>query len=356
MSTVPPAPVRATVAIVTPVYNDWVSLDQLLAAIDTTLPAAEYRVDVFAVDDCSGTAPIPPALSGCIATVDVLRLAMNVGHQRAIAVGLVHAAGQGTEQGSGQGLGQGLGQGAHDIVVVMDADGEDTPAELKTLIEAFRRTPDRAIVAQRRKRSEALTFRIFYWLYRRAFRALTGQTIDFGNFSVLSPVHVERLVHNANIWNNLAATMVQARLALLRVPTARGKRYAGQSQMNLISLVTHGLGAISVFSDAVFVRILVFSSAMLAVALLATIGVVGVRLLSTLAVPGWTTNVLGFILLLCVQAVMLPIMITFLQLAGRASFQPGPREHARRLVERVTRLYGDGAPAASPAAGTETNA
>jgi hypothetical protein len=109
--------------------------------------------------------------------------------------------------------------------------------------------------------------------------------------------------------------------------------------MKLVSLVTHGLGAISVFTDAVFVRILLASAGIFALAILAVIVVVCIRLFTDLAIPGWATNVLGFAVLLSAQAVMLPIMIVFLQLSSRSSFQNIPSDHAARLVERQYELY-----------------
>jgi glycosyltransferase involved in cell wall biosynthesis len=314
---------RKQLLIVTPVYDDWDSFGHLLRDIETALPAEYYDVEILAVDDCSNTSPAIPALAGSIASVTVLRLTMNVGHQRAIAVGLVHAD---SEPGA-------------ETVAIMDSDGEDVPAELKRMVDAGAARPGVAIVAQRFKRSETLGFRLFYWIYLQIFRALTGHRIDFGNFSVLARAHVGRLVHNANIWNNFAATLIQAKIPIHRVPTARGVRYAGRSHMKPVSLITHGLGAISVFTDAVFVRILLASAGIFALAILAVIVVICIRLFTDLAIPGWATNVLGFAVLLSAQAVMLPIMIVFLQLSSRSSFQTLPGDHAARLVERRYDLY-----------------
>ena len=315
--------IRNSLLIVTPVYDDWESFGHLLRDIETALPADQYDVEIIAVDDCSNTQPAVPALAGSIAGVTVLRLRMNVGHQRAIAVGLVHAD---SEPGA-------------ETVAIMDSDGEDVPVELKRLVDTAAVEPGVAVVAQRFKRSETLGFRLFYWVYVQIFRALTGHRIDFGNFSVLTRKHVGRLVHNANLWNNFAAALIQAKIPIRRVPTARGVRYAGHSQMKLVGLITHGLGAISVFIDAVFVRILLASAGIFALAVLAVIVVICIRLFTDLAIPGWATNVLGFAVLLSAQAVMLPIMIVFLQLSNRSSFQNIPGDHAARLVERRYDLY-----------------
>ncbi|MEO8373781.1 MAG: glycosyltransferase [Sphingomonas bacterium] len=314
---------RKPLLIVMPVYDDWESFGHLLRNIEAALPAERYVVEIIAVDDCSNASPIVPVLAGSIASVTILRLTMNVGHQRAIAVGLVHAD---REAGA-------------ETVAIMDSDGEDVPAELKRMVDTAAAWPGVAIVGQRFKRSETLGFRFFYWLYVQIFRALTGNRIDFGNFSVLTREHVGRLVHNANIWNNFAATLIQANIPIHRVPTARGARYAGHSHMKLVSLITHGLGAISVFIDTVFVRILLASAGIFALAILAVIVVICIRLFTDLAIPGWATNALGFAVLLSAQAVMLPIMIIFLQLSNRSLLQNIPGDHAVRLVERRYELY-----------------
>ena len=314
---------RKPLLIVTPVYDDWESFGHLLRNIEAVLPADLYDVEIIAVDDCSNASPVVPVLSGSIASVTILRLTMNVGHQRAIAVGLVHAD---REPGA-------------ETVAIMDSDGEDLPAELKRMVDTAAARPGEAIVAQRFKRSETIGFRFFYWLYVQIFRALTGNRIDFGNFSILTREHVGRLVHNANIWNNFAATLIQAKIPIHRVPTARGARYAGRSHMKLVSLITHGLGAISVFIDTVFVRILLASAGIFALAILAVIVVICIRLFTDLAIPGWATNALGFAVLLSAQAVMLPIMIVFLQLSNRSLLQNIPGDHAARLIERRYELY-----------------
>ena len=309
-------------SIVTPVYNDWPAFQKLVREIEARFPAASFGIDVIAVDDCSIDEPEIPALDGAIAGIEVLRLSINVGHQRAIAIGLVRAHERGDQK-----------------VAVMDSDGEDTPAELLRMIEASLELPDVAIVAQRSKRSESIGFKLFYWIYLRAFGLLTGQWIDFGNFSLLTARHVKRLVHNANIWNNYAATLIQSRVALWRLPTVRGRRYAGRSKMRFMNLVNHGLGAISVFSEAVYIRILLVSGLAFALTMIASLVVLFIKFFTVLAIPGWTSTVLGFAAIFSAQTIMMPIMIAFLLLNNRSSFQSIPHEHAARLVERRYDLY-----------------
>jgi polyisoprenyl-phosphate glycosyltransferase len=311
---------RSSLAIVVPVFNDWESFTLLLADLERELAGAGFATAVLAVDD--GSTDETPAffpLGGVITKVHVARLGMNVGHQRAIAVGLVYIA----------------TAGSHDFVAVMDGDGEDRADELLRLLRAAQSSDQEAFVAQRKKRSEGVTFRLFWRSYKKLFELLTGQRIGFGNFSVLPRGTVEKLVHNPNIWNNFPATLIQSRFRIAYVPTARGTRYRGQSKMNFVGLITHGLGAISVFSEAVFIRILITSCLLLGASVTAAIVVIAIRLFSSIAIPGWTTNVLGFAVLLSFQAVMLPILVGFLLLNNRASMQSLPKDSAANLIASV---------------------
>lgn len=312
-----------SLAIVCPVFNDWESLSALIADIETTFEDTDIGISMVVVDDCSTTPPPANiATRGIVRHIELISLETNVGHQRAIAIGLIHSSSASDSS----------------FVAVMDSDGEDKPSELRNLVEAASREPDLAIVGQRKKRSEALSFRIFYRIYTWLFQLLTGRKISFGNFVVLPQAILQRLIHNTNIWNNMAATMVHSRLPIRYVPTVRGKRYFGVSKMNFVALVVHGLGAISVFSEAVFVRILVASSGLLVTSILATIAVFVIRLTSTMAVPGWATNVTGFALLIAVQAVMMPIMIAFLLLNNRSNIQLQPKSQASALIAGIRRF------------------
>jgi len=74
-----------------PVFNDWDAVRLLVASLDTILTAAGVRADVLVVDDAS-TMPRPDTFGRqtfvSIRTLSVLRLRRNLGHQRAIAIGL----------------------------------------------------------------------------------------------------------------------------------------------------------------------------------------------------------------------------------------------------------------------------
>jgi glycosyltransferase involved in cell wall biosynthesis len=313
--------------IVMPVFNDWESFRCLLTDLAACLSERDCTVAIVAVDDCSGErAPATLELASPIIGATVLRLSANMGHQRAIAVGLASIA----------------ARDDIDLVAVMDSDGEDRPDELVRLIDSATTHPKLAIMAQRAKRSEGLGFRLLYQIYTQAFRLLTGQRIDFGNFCLLPFEYLERLVNRPDIWNNFAATMIRARIPLARVPTTRGLRYAGESRMNFSSLVAHGLGAMSVFSEIIFIRILFGSGLLLVMVTVGAFAVLGVRMFSDLAIPGWTTNVFGFLLVIGFQTIMTAVMMAFLVLNNRASVQVAPSNVAGGYVREIQSFAGPG--------------
>ncbi len=300
---------RMDLVIVTPVLNDWESCRILLGNIDRLALPDGCRLSVLIVDDGSartGDATLVLELGGgSIAAVDVVQLACNVGHQRAIALGISTAV---TRK-----------PGA--FVLVMDCDGEDNPAEIPRLIQAIEGQTAAAVVAERARRSEGAKFRAGYAAYQALFRMLVGKRIDFGNFCLLGPDAAYRLAHMADTWNHLAATLLRARIRLISVPTDRTTRYAGQSSMNMPSLVAHGLSAFAVFSDHVFARLLLLAS-LIGVGV-ATIGIVVLcmRLFTDLATPGWASTVLGASAILFVQAILICLVAAVQMLATRS--QPG---------------------------------
>ena len=312
----------ARLGLVTPVLDDWESLRILINGIGTALADAGVSIDVMAVDDGSlvpgDPATLTPPAGGVVHSVQVLRLAANLGHQRAIAVGL-------TEMARRDNL---------DAVVVMDSDGEDRPEDIMRLLAAARAEPGHIIMAQRAKRSEALTFRAAYSIYKLMFRGLTGRLINFGNFSVLPMRAVRRLVHMPELWNNLAAAILRCRLPYRAVPTERGRRYAGASRMNLPALVIHGLSAMSVYTDVIFVRILAGAAMFAGLSLFGILAVTVLRLATDLAVPGWATTVVGNLAVMLLLTVMIVVSASLMQLAGRSNRQVIPAVDAGIFIDR----------------------
>ena len=311
-----------------PLRDDWASARELIQQIDQAV-AAEFRhsLNILLVDDAS-IEPCKPSdfkySLSVVQTIRVLRLRRNLGHQRAIAVGLAFI-----EHNQ-----------PCDAVMVMDADGEDTPQGVVALLKAFHENHQaKAVFAARSRRSESLGFRVFYRIYKMLHLWLTGIEVKVGNFSILPYAFLNTLVVYPELWSHYAAAMFRSRLSFTTIPIARGSRIAGVSRMNFISLVTHGLSAISVFGDVVGARLLVASLLSSAIAMMGIAWVVAVRLFTSRAIPGWATSAAGTLAILAIQFLTVAASFTFLTLSGRLNFGFIPVRDSSLFIAGVEDVY-----------------
>jgi polyisoprenyl-phosphate glycosyltransferase len=286
------------IGIVIPVFNDWKALSVLVRKLDEQAKSAELSFHIFIVDDGSPEAPNLGCLSACkgeVSNLLLIRLCSNLGHQRAIAVGLV-AASQ-IEQ--------------LEAVVVMDADGEDQPEDVLRLVAAWSEDETHIVVGHRGKRSEGVPFKFFYAVYKFTFRVLTGQRIDFGNFCLVPAGSLRTLTYNPSIWNNLPATITRSRIPRTAISVARGARLAGKSRMGPKDLVMHGLNAISVYADVVLLRVMLGAGILAGLVVLGIAGIIAIRLGTDWAIPGWASYLTASLTIILLQALLISAMALF---------------------------------------------
>jgi hypothetical protein len=311
-----------------PVYNDWKALSLLLPMLERELNANGLRADVLVVDDGSTTSrPSNLGQSGftSIESIEILALRRNLGHQRAIAVGLSYIE---------------ANRSGH-AVVVMDCDGQDDPRDVPRLLKACDANGcEKIIFAARTRRSESLPFRLFYHLYRLTHFLLTGVPVRVGNFSVIPWGTLNRLVAVSELWNHYAAAVHKARLPTAPVSTTRSARLEGPSRMDTVALVVHGLSAMAVFGDRIGVRLLIIVALGMALLGGALMTVVGIRLLTTLAVPGWATYVTGLLLVMLLQMLLVILVFAFVILAGRGTASIIPSRDYVHMTGGIERVYG----------------
>lgn len=325
MSSRSPAEVESRpdrLAILLPVFDDWESLRALLRQVDDAVGSAGLQADVVVVDDGS-TEECPSDIASGVRALEVVRTARlrrNVGHQRAIAIGLALLADRDT----------------HAMIAIMDADGEDRPGDLLLLIDQLRRDRGvKVVFAERLRRSEGVVFKAFYHAYRLVHLVLTGVRVRVGNFSVMSADAVAALVAMPELWNHYAAAVFRSRLPCASVPAPRGARLHGRSKMDFVSLVAHGLSAMSVFGETIGVRLMVGAL----VLFLASAGALGVSLaLDPSARPRATLWSLVF-LILSFQALVASVFFVFAILASRSATGFLPLRDYRFYVlrERILR-------------------
>jgi glycosyltransferase involved in cell wall biosynthesis len=323
-----PTGAEANLIILIPVYNDWKALSLLLPDLDQQLYANGFVADVLIVDDGSTTST-PLALDQIsfisIRMIDVLPLHRNLGHQRAIAVGLAYI--EANRHGCS--------------VIVMDCDGEDDPRDVPRLIRECTAKKNRELVfAERTRRSENLGFRCFYQVYRLLHYLLTGVPVRVGNFSVIPASTLRRLVAVSELWNHYAAAVHKARFPMTLVPTQRSRRLEGPSRMNLVALVVHGLSAIAVFGDRIGVRLLIVVCSAMGLVFGALLLVTGIRAFTTLAIPGWATYATASLLIILIQMLLVVFVFAFVILASRDTASIIPSRDYVYFTGGIQRVYG----------------
>lgn len=311
-----------------PVYDDWKSLEKLLDLVDVEFGDREWAVEILVIDDGSQnrfdkTHSFVNKFKA-IRNISVLELRRNLGHQRAIAMGLTFVE----------------ANVDCDIVLVMDGDGEDTPIESKRLIEkCIAENFTKIVFGRRTKRSENWQFRAFYKLYKVIYKLLTGQDIRFGNFSAVPSNTLSRLVSISEIWNHYAAAISKARISYTEIDTARGVRLDGNSKMNFISLVIHGLSAISVYGEIIGIRLLLSTLLFTVISVILIAIVVAVRLLTSIAVPGWATYVISLLVVILLQFITLSLFFSFLVLTGRNNAIFFPQHNYQYFIKEKYKIY-----------------
>jgi polyisoprenyl-phosphate glycosyltransferase len=304
--------------IVIPQYNDWEALNLLIEKLNLDVAASTLAAtSLIIVDDCSSQdAPSLTKFNG--KNVQIIRLWRNMGHQRAIAIGLSYVA----------------DQYPCDKVIVMDADGEDAPHDINALVLASQNNPNDIVFAQRTKRQESVLFQFFYGIYKLVFRQLTGKVIAFGNFSIIPQRRLQSIVRVSEIWNNFPGGVIKSRLPYQSVPIERAKRLAGQSKMNFVSLVLHGLSTISVLIDVAAVRILILSIGMSVAALLVIFLVLFLKWINN-ASPGWASTLSSALLIVVLQSFLISLFLVFMVLQYRTQQQFIPMLQYKDFVEKV---------------------
>lgn len=294
-------------------------LERIRAVVDESL---QSRLAFLIVDDCSSInfEKLPTNIGQ---SLSILRLYRNVGHQKAIALGLAYLADQPDQYPT----------------IVMDSDGEDRPEDIAQLLQTGATNPNRVVFAHRAKRHESLVFRTFYEVYKMVFRLLTGKVITFGNFSLVPAAQLRKLAHVSEIWNNYPGGVIRSRLPYTAVPLERGRRLAGESKMNFVSLILHGLSAVSVLMDTTAVRLALFCVIMVVVSIFGISVVIGLRLFTDTVVPGWAPYLVFSLLIIILQAFLISLLLVFMMLSYRTQPQFIPARQFREFIERVEQIY-----------------
>lgn len=224
-----------SICVVAPVFNEVSIVEDLVQAVTTVFEYIEPGPDghrFVIVDDGSndGTLDRLRELADADQRLTVVSLTRNFGHQPAVAAGLDHASG--------------------DVVVVMDGDLQDDPAEIHRLLDAYRDGND-VVYAIRTNRKEAAWLRAAYALHYRIANRLTRPRLprDAGDFALMSRRVVEHLISLPERQRYVRGLRAWVGYSQVGIPIERRARETGTTKYSigrLINLAFDGLFSFSI--------------------------------------------------------------------------------------------------------------
>lgn len=312
--------------VFTPSYFDVDSFLVLEERIKKVLAKAnrDQTLRVVFIDDSAGQDPEIPEPNE---SREIIRPPYNLGHQGALTFALRLYS-------------ELIGE--DDLVVTLDSDGEDRPEDIPLLIGRLENespSPFTVVLAQRTKRSETLTFKVMYSVFKLVFWSLTGTLIRSGNFMVYRGKLIKSLIGHPFFDYCYSSTFVSLRIPILSVPLPRGERYFGKSKMNFFGLITHGLRMLLPFAERISVRAIIAAGLVFGVSAIATavlIALSGITLFASIfALLSLFSGLLAALALVTFAAFNNNRALTF-----RHSFLPPGREKERDNNGKVISLFG----------------
>tara|TARA_A100001035_G_scaffold134044_1_gene105452 strand:+ start:1291 stop:2160 length:870 start_codon:yes stop_codon:yes gene_type:complete len=231
------------IKILIPVYNDWKSVFKVLDEINNLDLNNKFKISVIIINDASNH-DLPDLEKNLenIDSIKVINMNINQGHTRSIAVGLKYI----------------FEKEEFDYAIPMDGDGEDRPEEIKMFLDQVENFNGKTFVGERIKRSENIVFKMCYEIHKLITLVFTGKSVKFGNYTCLPKATVEKLINEKATWNSFSGSLTKVESSLTPIPSIRGVRYFGPSQMSFVNLVKHSLAIISVFRKTFLIRSALF--------------------------------------------------------------------------------------------------
>jgi glycosyltransferase involved in cell wall biosynthesis len=217
-------------SVVAPVYNENGTIEEFYSRVCSALEGLPFEL-VLVDDGSSDGSPLKmEQFAAADPRVRIVYLSRNFGHQTALTAGLDHASG--------------------DAVVMLDADLQDPPELIGTMLDHWRAGCDVVYAVREQREGESrfklTTARWFYSLFDKLaqvelqnnsgdFRLLDRRPLD----ALLSMRERNRFLRGMTVW----VGYTQAAVSYKRDP-----RYAGETKYTIPKMLRFSLDAISSFS------------------------------------------------------------------------------------------------------------
>jgi polyisoprenyl-phosphate glycosyltransferase len=276
-------------SVVAPVFNEEELVEAFVhraCAAVSTLPFELVLVNDGSTDR---TAALLNGIAEADPRVRVVHLSRNFGHQAALTAGLEHAIG--------------------DVVVMIDADLQDPPELIETMLAEWRGGSD-VVYAVRAAREGETAFKLataswFYRLFDKLtqvdlepnsgdFRLLDRRALD----ALLSMTERSRFLRGMTVWVGFTQSAVQYE---------REARHAGETKYTLRKMLRFSLDAIASFSHLPLQLATYLGMLSAGVAFIAIPVVIGLRIAGSY-LPGFSSITIAILLLGGTQLIALGVI------------------------------------------------
>jgi len=284
-----------TYSIVAPVFNEEETLPHFYKRVIAVMESQAESFELLIVNDGSrdGSFHIMQELYAQDPRVHVINFSRNFGHQIAISAGLDYARGQ--------------------AVIILDADLQDPPEVIPTLIERWKNGAE-VVYAQRTKREGETRFKLltamaFYLLIER----ITAINIprDTGDFRLLDRCVVDVLISMREQHRFMRGLSVWIGFRQEAVLYDRHERFAGSTKYPLSKMIRFSLDAITSFSHVPLQLAAKFGLLLASVSLIGIMIAVFLRLF-TGAIVGQASTLILVLFLGGIQLIFLGIIGEYL--------------------------------------------
>jgi polyisoprenyl-phosphate glycosyltransferase len=265
-----------TLSIVVTTYNEQQALPFLrkrLAAFVETLPC---RVEFVMVNDGSSDESLKVLLDWAQADlrVRIVNLARNFGHQAAATAGLDQAVGE--------------------AIVLMDADLQDPPEVITSMVEEYRKGYDVVYGRRVSRTGETVFKKASAWLFYRLMRLLIHPDLpaDVGDFRLVSRPFLDALLSMRETHRFLRGMVVWVGFAQTAVDYVRDSRVAGETKYPLRKMLALAWTAAVSFSPTPLRLSFSLGSIIAAIGMLQAVNAVLRQLLGMRLVEGWSSIII----------------------------------------------------------------
>jgi dolichol-phosphate mannosyltransferase len=276
-------------SVVAPMFDEEATAEVFYERVCAALEGVPFELVVVDDGSSDSTPEILDRLASSDPRVRVVYLSRNFGHQTAITAGLDHATG--------------------DAVVMIDADLQDPPEVITTLVDHWQQGADVVYAVRERREGETrfklATARLFYRLMSRLaaielqensgdFRLMDRRALD----ALLAMRERSRYLRGMTVWVGFTQAAVTYR---------RDPRYAGETKYTLSRMLRFALDAMASFSHAPLQAATILGFIFSFIAFLA-IPIVFVLKLFDSYLPGFSTLTIVVLLLGGIQLIAVGII------------------------------------------------